>query len=195
MIKNDQQLKRIQNRLDQLQQHIDELTIRPYDPGREMVLIPLEREKEQLHREISEYRWLHDAPIEEIVPELSIKPILLDNIGNLLTKLRIASNLTQAELANKLGWQQSNLSRFESENYSGQTIIKIIEYVSSLGIWLHVVPSMEERIFFGKGILLDISRIEDFYNNIHIQQAMHFLSDNQAKKPNATILEATTILF
>jgi transcriptional regulator with XRE-family HTH domain len=169
MIKNDQQLKRSKNRLDLVLQYIDELTLRPDDPGREMVLIPLKREKEQLHREISEYRWLHDASIEEILPELSKKPMLLDNIGDLLTKLRIASHLTQEELANKLGWQQSNLSRFENENYSGQTIIKIIEYVSSLGIWLHILPSMEERISFGEvelySQLFDVSKKDEFYNS------------------------------
>jgi len=48
-------------------------------------------------------------------------------------------------MAEKLGWQQPNLSRFESENYSSQTIAKITEFVGILGIYLHVMPSITEE--------------------------------------------------
>jgi transcriptional regulator with XRE-family HTH domain len=74
------------------------------------------------------------------------KPILIDNISELLSKLRIAANLSQHEMADKLGWEQSNLSRFENENYNSQTISKIVEYVSALGVWLHITPSLTEEI-------------------------------------------------
>jgi transcriptional regulator with XRE-family HTH domain len=48
-------------------------------------------------------------------------------------------------MAELLGWEQSNLSRFENENYSSQTISKIVEFASALGIYLHVTPSLTEE--------------------------------------------------
>jgi transcriptional regulator with XRE-family HTH domain len=94
---------------------------------------------------IIEYKKLKELPFTDAITSLLSRPVLIDNIGELLAKLRIAAKLSQSDIAQRLGWQQSNLSRFESENYNSQTINKIVEYASLLGVWLHVQPSLTEE--------------------------------------------------
>jgi transcriptional regulator with XRE-family HTH domain len=146
MIKNNTQLMRALARLRAVRQQIEDFQNRFSGTELEILTIPLQDEAEELEAEISEYQALRELSLAEAVQGPLKEPTLLDNIGELLAKLRIAANFTQEELAIQLGWQQSNLSRFESENYHSQTIAKVVEYASSLGIWLHVTPSLTEKL-------------------------------------------------
>lgn len=119
---------------------------------------------QELTKQINEFKKLTCLPFEQAISDVLSEPILIDNIGDLLAKLRVAAKMTQAEMANLLGWEQSNLSRFENENYSSQTINKIVEFVSALGIYLHVTPSLtdepeqpEDKIKIGQINLEDIT--------------------------------------
>lgn len=144
MIKNDKQLKHAQARLKEVRREIDELERQYSGLQLDIFRTPLVQEKEKREEEIEEYLQLRELSLEEAVVGPLKKPTLLGNVGELLAKLRIAAGLTQQELAERLDWHQSNLSRFESEYYSGQTVAKIIEYATSLGVWLHITPSLTE---------------------------------------------------
>lgn len=145
MIKNDRQLRQAIARLHRVRGQIEDSEQRYSGIERELLTIPLYQEQEELEQEISEFQELRGLSLEEAVEGPLRDPTLLDNVGELLAKLRISADLTQEELAARIGWQQSNLSRFESENYHSQTIAKVVEYASALGVWLHVVPSLTER--------------------------------------------------
>lgn len=145
MIKNDGQLKRAQTRLGNIAFEIEEVQKKYSKYEQELYIVPLQQEQEELNEEITEYLELRDLPFENAMQGTLKKSTLIDNIGELLSKLRIAAKLTQAQMAAKLGWEQSNLSRFESENYSSQTVSKIVEFASTLGVWLHVTPSLTEK--------------------------------------------------
>jgi len=145
MIRNDAQLKRTSTRIQEIRQMLQEYRSQYTGLQLELLLTPLLGELTELEMEIAEYQRLREATLEEAIQTLQDETILLDNIGDLLTKIRIAANLTQKELAGQLGWRQSNLSRFESENYHSQTIVKTVELASALGVWLHVTPSLTER--------------------------------------------------
>ena len=145
MIKNDRQLRQAIARLHRVRGQIEDSEQRYSGIERELLTIPLYQEQEELEQEISEFQELRGLSLEEAVEGPLRDPTLLDNMGELLAKLRISADLTQEELAARIGWQQSNLSRFESENYHSQTIAKVVEYASALGVWLHVVPSLTER--------------------------------------------------
>jgi transcriptional regulator with XRE-family HTH domain len=145
MIKNASQLKSAQSRIDEIESQLKEYRKKDYSREVEFYIAPLETEKQELDEEIEEYLKLQSLPFEDAVRDVLNEPVLIDNIGQLLSKLRLAAKLTQAEMADQLGWEQSNLSRFESENYSSQTVNKIVEFVSELGVYLHVIPSLTEQ--------------------------------------------------
>ncbi len=145
MIKNEIQAQSTEKRLHEIKKEI--LEIRGNYPLEEVEFWawPLEDEALRLQGEIDEYNELKTTKFEIAVEKLLQEPVLLENISDLLAKLRISAKLTQQEMAVKLNWRQPNVSRFENENYSSQSIDKISEYLGALGIWLYVFPSLGER--------------------------------------------------
>ena len=144
MIKNDRQLLRARRRVDELKVRISELRQEYSGLARELHTTPLESSLNQIEHQITEYEELTNSSLAEATDGNLKKPHLIEDTAKLLTKLRIAAGLTQSEMAERLGWQQSNLSRFESDNYCGQTLSKIAEYADALEVWLYVVPEMDE---------------------------------------------------
>jgi transcriptional regulator with XRE-family HTH domain len=145
MIKNDNQLRRAEERLSSINREIEEYQQTIPGIEKELFILPLVDEEQKIKDEISEYKSLRDLPFKDAVNLILQQPVLIENISELLAKLRIAAKLTQEEMAQLLQWEQANVSRFENENYSSQTIGKIVEFVNSLGIWLHVYPSLTEQ--------------------------------------------------
>lgn len=145
MIKNDSQAKRTAAKLQDIFNEIKQLESQYSGIELEFWASQFRDEAVNLQKVINDYQLLTVLSLEDAIEGPLQEPILLENIGQLLTKLRIAAKLSQEEMAKKLGWQQSNLSRFESENYSSQTIGKISEYIDALGIWLYVIPKMTEK--------------------------------------------------
>ena len=145
MIKNDLQMNRAFARINKLLEEIADLELNPAGAETDFFASHLRKELEGLRAEVRQYNSLRTLPFDIAIDTQLREPVLLENVGSLLAKLRIAAKLSQAEMAKRLGWHQSNLSRFESDNYSSQTIAKISEYISALGVWLLVVPSLSER--------------------------------------------------
>ena len=144
MIKNENQLARARARLHSIQAEEDKLNRQRSGGAPEYLLLPLRRELAALTRDIAEYEELQRLSLEEAVNGPLSPSVPLENIGELLAKLRIAAGLTQDELAGKLGWEQSNLSRFEGATNGSQTIRKVSEYLDGVGVWLHVIPAMTD---------------------------------------------------
>lgn len=145
MIKSDSQLKNQWLRKKELEQEIRN-TYDQYEGIEAKILAAgFEIELNVLNEEIREYGLLKTLTLQEAINGPLRRTLLLDHVSELLSKLRIAAGLSQSELAKELGWKQSNISRFESENYSSQTLSKIIEYASVLGVWLHVVPALTDE--------------------------------------------------
>src|SRR3990172_7129284 len=145
MIKNNRQLKIAQSKLAEIKQQIEEYHKQYSGVELDLYITPLCYQEAELQRSIEEYLELRRLNFKDAIKGPLDKPFLLDNISELLAKLRIAAKMTQGELADLLGWEQSNLARFESENYSSQTIAKVVEYASALDVWLHVIPSLTEK--------------------------------------------------
>jgi transcriptional regulator with XRE-family HTH domain len=153
MIKNDVQLKRVKERIEQLHEEIRKLQEIYTGAELDFWSSAIKDEEKQLEDEQIEYGLLKALSFEDAVKNVLQEPELFENIGELLAKLRIAAKLTQGDMADRLGWQQANVSRFENENYSSQTVKKISEYLGALGVWLYVTPSLNE-----KRIKIDIDR-------------------------------------
>lgn len=144
MIKNEAQLVRVSARISQIRDEIEQIRLAAAPDSAEFFAAPLETELSNLQDQVREYNALRNLAFEDAVAYIAQKPVLIENISELLTKLRIAAKFSQRQLADRLRWRQSNLSRFENENYSGQTLAKVSEFVRPLGVWLHVSPSLTE---------------------------------------------------
>ncbi len=131
MIKNEAQLKRVIERTEQIKADLSEMK-RKYS-GREFEFWagPSLDELARLRSEVEEYQLLKRFSLPDAIEKRLQKPTPLEDVGELLAKLRISSKHTQQALAERLGWQQANLSRFESENYSSQTVGKVAEYAEA----------------------------------------------------------------
>lgn len=146
MIKNENQFKSTKTRLKEIQAEIEKICEQNSGKDLEFWAGYLFDEEQKLEKELQDYEFLKFMTLEEFIDSSFNEPILLENVGDLLAKLRITADITQEEMAKRLGWHQSNLSRFENENYSSQTIAKIAEFVGSLGLNLYVIPSYSDNI-------------------------------------------------
>jgi transcriptional regulator with XRE-family HTH domain len=140
MIKSDAQLRQAQERLRNLQVEREQLLARHGGHAPAYLLNEIDGDRRQIESEIREHQMLKQLPLEQAIGLIAQKPVLLENVGELLAKLRIAAKLTQEQLAQRLGWEQSNVSRFESNAYSSQTIGKVSEYLDGIGVMLYVSP-------------------------------------------------------
>jgi transcriptional regulator with XRE-family HTH domain len=145
MIKNDTQAKRAHSRLKRIRDEQKRLEEKYRGIELEFWAGSLRDDAAKLQEEIREYELLKSLPFQVVVEAILQEPVLLENISELLTKLRIAAKKTQEEMADMLGWRQSNLSRFESEKYNSQTIGKVSEYVDALNVWLYLTPALVEH--------------------------------------------------
>lgn len=142
MIKNDNQLAAAHKKLQELQVLVRDANDRYSGLELELMKLGIEEQIQDIQDDIEEYHELKELSFEQAVNLKLRQPILIEHIGELLAKLRLSAGLTQAQLAERLNWHQANVSRFEGENYTAQTLYKIIEYSSALGVWLHIFPSL-----------------------------------------------------
>jgi len=142
MIRNDGQALRTRRRIAQIRHEIRGLESEYSGDELDFWASQLRDEEIQLKSELNEYYQLKKMSLEDAVTSILQTPTLLENVGDLLAKLRIAANLTQEEMAKRLGWRQPNLSRFENENYCSQSVNKVSEFAGSLGVQLLVVPGI-----------------------------------------------------
>ncbi len=82
----------------------------------------------QLEDEIREYEQLKSG--EFVVPKLE----RLDQIAPFIVKLRIASGVSQTELAKRLGVSKQVVSRQEDAEYQGVNLPRLQEIVDALGV-------------------------------------------------------------
>jgi transcriptional regulator with XRE-family HTH domain len=57
----------------------------------------------------------------------------MNNLSQQLRAARLASGLTQEELAARMGTSQNAISRLENLNYAGHTLSTVLRYVQHTG--------------------------------------------------------------
>jgi HTH-type transcriptional regulator / antitoxin HigA len=88
----------------------------------------LESEAENLFDQIREYERLRAGSVDVWEAQS------LDQLPILLIKARIASGLSQKQLAAKLGLKEQQIQRYESEKYASASLRRLIEIADSLGL-------------------------------------------------------------
>ena len=138
MIRTEQEYKRAVQQLSEREEHLtkQEAELRAEGlKGKELkrALDPIRSFCDSLQEEIEEYERLKRGEIGEY--ELQD----FNCVGKLLIRLRIASGLSQKEFADRLGVDQSQVSRDERNEYHGITLERVSRVLESLGMDLRSV--------------------------------------------------------
>ena len=97
----------------------------------------IESQLDDVRREIAEYEKLKSGRVKSIVVH-SIVGIALS-----LVKARIARNLTQKQLADRLGLAEQQVQRYESTQYRGVAVEGLQEVADALKVRVKEVMTME----------------------------------------------------
>jgi len=97
----------------------------------------IESQLQDLRDEIDEYEKLKSGRVKSIVVH-SIVDIALS-----LVKARIARNLTQKQLADRLGLPEQQIQRYESTQYKGVAVERLQEVADALQVRVKEVMMME----------------------------------------------------
>lgn len=121
-------VQQLTEREDHLQKQTEDLRAQGLK-GKELkrALDPLRSFCESLREEIDDYERLKRGEIGAY--ELHN----FDGVGTLLIRLRIASGLSQKELADRLGVHESQVSRDERNEYHGITLDRASRILHALG--------------------------------------------------------------
>lgn len=87
-----------------------------------------------LTEQLDEYIRLSTNPINYF------KDYELKKLANLLTGVRLAKNMSQKELAEKLGIQEQQIQRYEQDDYTKASWSRILEVHSALGLEIKLMP-------------------------------------------------------
>ena len=93
-----------------------------------------------LEEDLREYEDLKEGRFE--FEKLEV----ISQLPKLLIRARIASGLTQRELAGLLGLKEQQIQRYEASEYASASFTRIKEVVSALGIEVEDKLSVNERI-------------------------------------------------
>jgi len=131
MIRNEQEYQEASKRLEAERERLDQHRKQLLESGLKKselkrVMDPLISFHEQLREEVEHYENLKRGKF----PNLHN----LKGLGGLLVSLRIASGMSQRELAAKLEVHESQVSRDERNEYHGVTVDRAIKILDALGV-------------------------------------------------------------
>ncbi len=149
MIRNETEYKEAVARLGEERGRLMEHTKRLKDAGLtseeiKRVIDPMESFHLQLQEEVESYNKLKRRQFDD-----------LDNFrgfGHLLISLRIASGVSQRELAKRLGVHESQVSRDERNEYFGITLERAVKILDALNVRLKTkveIDSQQELVTAG----------------------------------------------
>ncbi|MEZ6111942.1 MAG: helix-turn-helix transcriptional regulator [Pirellulaceae bacterium] len=130
MIRNENEYHEAAKRLREERERLDGLQQRLHSERRSAaeinrVLDPLHSFHLQLAEEVESYERLRRGQFSELQN--------LHGLGRLLVGLRIARDMSQRELAEKLGVHESQVSRDERNEYHGLTVQRAARILDALG--------------------------------------------------------------
>ncbi len=140
MIKNEHQYHVTKSWVDKFQQAIISLhqneSKKQKDPeGCQLIIDSYFAQIKSLLNEIVEYENLvsHNPETPLIISTSNVR---LDDISDILIKVRIAKNITEKELAIIINVTEENIRSYEKNNYQNASFDTVIEVADALGIKL-----------------------------------------------------------
>ena len=133
MISNERQYRITKAQAEKFSRALQETAARS---GVDLLLQKLEHDAlrsqlDDLERELREYEMLRSG--EESV-------LTLDSFAELpraLIKARVASGLTQKDLADRLGLKEQQIQRYEATDYTAASVRRLKQVIEALGLRVH----------------------------------------------------------
>lgn len=130
MIKNERQYRITKSQAEKFQSALDRLKA---DTSKDALLAQLERDAlqsqlDELLDQLRQYDELRSG--RQSVIEVSS----FDELPNALVKARIASGLSQKDLADRLAMKEQQVQRYEATNYGSASMSRLQEVVNALGL-------------------------------------------------------------
>jgi transcriptional regulator with XRE-family HTH domain len=142
MIRTDAEYQEAKNRLAQErkrlgehQEHLRAMSLAADDVER--AINPLRSFQLQLEEDVAEYEAIKGGRIQELVN--------LHGLGHTLVATRIALGMTQRQLAERLGVNESQVSRDERNEYRGITVERAARVLEALGAEVNLTVSVKAR--------------------------------------------------
>jgi transcriptional regulator with XRE-family HTH domain len=137
MIKNDRQYKITKSQAERFRSAASEIKEKLTHPVGEdeslklqLQLSALEAQLGDLETDLRSYESLQENRNE------SMEITSLNELPSVLVKARIASRLSQKQLAEKLGLKEQQIQRYEATDYAGANLSRIDQIVQALGVKL-----------------------------------------------------------
>jgi transcriptional regulator with XRE-family HTH domain len=133
MIKNDRQYRVTKAQLKAFEQSLEQSRSAKPPSDVDPAIVDahsraLRSQHDELRRKVEEYEALQKGDVVMFeIDDLAELPLIL-------IKARIASNLTQKDLADRLGVKEQQVQRWEANEYSGTSLRTLKEVMSCLGI-------------------------------------------------------------
>lgn len=141
MIKNDQQRRITEEKLDGLRQRLTRLRKKyPADDDYNFYAAATQRQIQQMTRELELFDTAKRGDVDALIRLWNehgrIHPKEKDDLalGDLVSLLRVARGLSQAQLADSLGVEQSHIARYERDDYTGYTVDTLDRLFTALGV-------------------------------------------------------------
>lgn len=130
MIKNERQYRVTRGQLDHFRAALDERRSRvgAADLRSEFELAAVEAQAAELSAELDEYDALRHGRADAGRLET------LDQLPRLLIRSRIVLGMTQRDLAERLGMQEQQVQRYESNDWATASLTRLIEVAQVLGV-------------------------------------------------------------
>jgi len=141
MIRNEteyrESVSRLQAERERMSGYLQDLKQKKLsEPEIKRLMDPLRSFHDQLEEEVASYERLLLGEFWELVN--------FDGLGRLLIALRIASGVTQRQLAQRLGVHESQVSRDERNEYHGATMERVRRVLDALHVELKCVVTASE---------------------------------------------------
>lgn len=144
MIKNDKQYAITKAKFNEFRKSLELINdSENNDLLKKIMSDSIKSQIETFNRELNEYENLkHDRP--------TIIDSTIENLPEALIKIRIIQGLSQKELAQRLGWQEQQIQRYEATNYESANFERIVMIAKSMNIHLGnvrlVLPTEELNV-------------------------------------------------
>lgn len=153
MIKNEQQYKLTKAQANKFAAAAAEFATTPnpnFSPlRRQLYEGAMQSQYEELRQQLVEYEALRQGQVR-VLPVSSF-----DKLPLALIKARIASGMTQRDLAEVLGMKEQQVQRYEDTEYAGASFTRLKEVIQALGL------QVREELFVSEGV---VSRSNLFAN-------------------------------
>lgn len=152
MITNDRQYRMTLAQMEKFAAALRQFDTAGHRGHRDPMIVKAQRDSlqsqhDELEEQIREFETLKRGEIRHLEGRS------IEAVADMLIRARIALNLTQKELADKLGIQEQQVQRYEAEGYRSASFHRVVEFYNALGLEIRISADIRDwRAVFGEAL-------------------------------------------